>query len=210
MALFYYFWPQRVFIEVLWAYGQGMEDPSSPTRDQTLSPALDVVSESHSVVSNSCNPMDWSLQGSSVHGILQARILEWVAISFSRGSSRSRNRTHVSCIAGRFFTDWARREACIRRRIINHWTTSEVPPSSIIMTTLIAITLITISSWSLISLQPTLSVLFWDLYHWYRFWSVRIKTWYFIIIVYGKWFAQCGPQKSIPQGSSHSPGKWTP
>ena len=38
---------------------------------------------------------------------LQARILEWIAISFSRGSSRSRNGTRVSCIAGRFFTDWA-------------------------------------------------------------------------------------------------------
>ena len=62
-------------------------------------------SESHSVMSNSCDPMDCSPQGSSVHGILQARILEGVAISFSRGSSRSRNRTHVSCIAGRFFTD---------------------------------------------------------------------------------------------------------
>ena len=44
--------------------------------------------------------------GSSVHGILQIRILEWVAISFSRGSSQSRDRTHVSyvsCIASRFF-----------------------------------------------------------------------------------------------------------
>ena len=169
MPLFYYFWLQRVFIEVLWAYGKGMEDPSSPTRDQTLSPPLDVVSESHSVMSDSCDPMDWSPQGSFVHGILQARILEWVAISFSRGSSQSRNRTHVSRIVGRFFTDWARREECIRRQIINPWTTSEDPPSSIIMTTIIAITLITISNWSLISLQPTLSVLFWDLYHWYRF-----------------------------------------
>ena len=55
--------------------------------------------------------MDCSLPGSSVHGILQARILEWVAISFSRGSSWPRDRTPVSCIAGRFFTIWARREA---------------------------------------------------------------------------------------------------
>ena len=55
--------------------------------------------------------MDCSLSGSSVHGILQARILEWVAISFSRGSSRPRNWTWVSCIAGRWFTNWARREA---------------------------------------------------------------------------------------------------
>ena len=67
--------------------------------------------ENHSVVSDSCDPMDWSPPDSSVHGILQARILEWVAISFSRVSSRPRNWTHVSWIAGRFFTDWARREA---------------------------------------------------------------------------------------------------
>ena len=63
------------------------------------------------VVSDSCDPVDCSLPGSSVHGILQARILEWVAISYSRGSSRPRNRTRVSCIAGRFFTNWAMREA---------------------------------------------------------------------------------------------------
>ena len=58
-----------------------------------------------------CNPMDYSLSDFSVHGISQARILEWVAISFSRGSFQLRNRTGVSCIAGRFFTDWAIREA---------------------------------------------------------------------------------------------------
>ena len=46
-----------------------------------------------------CNPMDYK-----VHGILQARILEWVAIPFSRGSSQPRDRTQVSRIAGRFFT----------------------------------------------------------------------------------------------------------
>ena len=48
-----------------------------------------------------------------VHGILQARILEWVAFLFSRGSSQPRNWTRVSCIAGRFFTNWAMREAHI-------------------------------------------------------------------------------------------------
>ena len=56
------------------------------------------------------DPMDCGPQGSSVHRILQARILEWVAISFSRGSSRPRNQTRVSCIAGRFFSIWATRE----------------------------------------------------------------------------------------------------
>ena len=49
--------------------------------------------------------------GSCVHEIFQARILEWVAISFSRGSSQLRDRTWVSCTAGRFFRDWAIREA---------------------------------------------------------------------------------------------------
>ena len=54
--------------------------------------------------------MDWGPPGSSVHGILQARILEQVAISFSRGSSRPRDQTQVSHTAGRFFTIWARRD----------------------------------------------------------------------------------------------------
>ena len=58
-----------------------------------------------------CDPMDCSPLGSFVHGILQARTLEWVAISFSRGSSQPRDRTLVSCIADRFFTVWATREA---------------------------------------------------------------------------------------------------
>ena len=56
-----------------------------------------------------CNPMDCNVQDSSVHGIFQARVLEWVAISFSRGSSRPRDRTWVSRIAGRCFTIWATR-----------------------------------------------------------------------------------------------------
>ena len=56
------------------------------------------------------DPMDCSPPGSSVHRLLQARILEWVAIPFRRGSSPPRERTWVSCIAGRFFTVWAMRE----------------------------------------------------------------------------------------------------
>ena len=55
--------------------------------------------------------MDCSLPGSSLHGILQARELEWVAISFSRGSSQPRDQTRVSCIPGRRFNLWATREA---------------------------------------------------------------------------------------------------
>ena len=69
------------------------------------------------LVTQSCptlfDPVDWSLPGSSVHGILQARILELVAIPFSRESSWPRGWTWVSCIAGRFFTIWATREALL-------------------------------------------------------------------------------------------------
>ena len=58
-----------------------------------------------------CNPMAYSLPGSSVHGILQARILEWVAIPFSRRSFQPRDQTQVSHITGKFFTIWTTREA---------------------------------------------------------------------------------------------------
>ena len=50
------------------------------------------------------NPMDCSPPGSSIHGILQTKILEWETILFSRGSSRPRDRTWVACIAGKFFS----------------------------------------------------------------------------------------------------------
>ena len=53
-----------------------------------------------------CDPMDYI-----VHGVLQVRILEWVAVPFSRASSQLRDRTQVFCIVGRFFTSWATREA---------------------------------------------------------------------------------------------------
>ena len=56
-----------------------------------------------------CDPTDCSPPGSSVHGILQARIVEWAAIPFCRGSSQPRDQTHVSCTEGRFFTIWASR-----------------------------------------------------------------------------------------------------
>jgi len=51
-----------------------------------------------------CNSMDCSPLGSSVHGFLQARTLEWVAMPSSRESSQPRDQTQISCIAGRFFT----------------------------------------------------------------------------------------------------------
>ena len=70
-----------------------------------------VKSVSHSVMSEFCSPRDCSPPGSSVHGILQARILEWVAILLSRRTSQLRNGTGVSYIVGSFFTIWATREA---------------------------------------------------------------------------------------------------
>ena len=57
-----------------------------------------------SVVFNSLGPIDCSPRGSSVHGMLQARILEWVSMSSSRVSSQARDPTQVSCVAGEFFT----------------------------------------------------------------------------------------------------------
>ena len=61
---------------------------------------------SHLFMSSFLWPLDYR-----VHGVLQARILEWVAVPFSRGSSQPRDQTQVSRIAGRFFTSWATREA---------------------------------------------------------------------------------------------------
>ena len=76
--------------------------------------------ESESEVAHSCltlcDPMDHNLPGSSVHGIFQARVLEWVTISFSRGFSWARDRTQVSRNAGRHFTIWATWET--------HWVRS--------------------------------------------------------------------------------------
>ena len=60
-----------------------------------------------------CDPMDYGPPSSSVHGIFQARILEWVAISYSRGSSRLRDQTSVSCIS------------CVGRWILYHCATQE-------------------------------------------------------------------------------------
>ena len=69
-----------------------------------------------------CDPMGCSPPDSPVPGILQARILEWVATSFSRGSSQPRDQTQVSCTAGRFFTIWPTREACLAHcRVSNNF-----------------------------------------------------------------------------------------
>ena len=97
-----------------------------------------------------CDPMDYSLPGSSLHGNLQARILGWVAISFSRGFSQPRYQTQVSRFAGQFFPMWATRgqegeivscgmwdlvpwpgieprPPALEAQSLSHWTTREVP-----------------------------------------------------------------------------------
>ena len=71
--------------------------------------------------------MDCSPPGSSIHGILQARILDWVAISFSRGSSQPRDRTQVSFIAGRRFNLWATREAVLGTYLMENINSSPCP-----------------------------------------------------------------------------------
>ena len=78
---------------------------------------------SRSVISSLCDPMDCSPPGSAVHGIVQARILQWVAISFSRGSSWPRVLTCVSCVF------------CIDRWTLYHWTTGEAQDTLITQVT---------------------------------------------------------------------------
>ena len=75
-------------------------------------------------LNNFCNPMDCNPPDSSVHGISQARILEWVAISFSRGSSRPRDWTCVSCIGRQILYCWGTREAQ-RKKVLTQKTISK-------------------------------------------------------------------------------------
>ena len=79
-----------------------------------------------------CNPMDYSPPGSSVLGLLQARLLEWAAMPSSRGSSQSRDRSQVSCIAGRLFTIWATREAPTLPNMVHYRVPSLMGHPSII------------------------------------------------------------------------------
>ena len=83
-----------------------------------------------SVTSNSCDPMDCSPLGSPVYGILQGRILERVAISFSRESSRPRDGTRVSCIGRQILYHWATSEVHIYVHICQCFPTQEVASES--------------------------------------------------------------------------------
>ena len=84
---------------------------SSWPRDWTQVSSLCIWAKSLQSCLTLRHPMDCSLPGSSVHGILQAGLLEWVAMPSSWGSSQARDRTHSSCIAGGFFNHWATWEA---------------------------------------------------------------------------------------------------
>ena len=91
-------------------------DPSEQLLQQLLSYEIySLINKGESEVTQSCptlcDPVDCSLPSSSVYGIFQARILEWIAISFSRGSSWPRDRTWVAHVGGRRFNLWATREA---------------------------------------------------------------------------------------------------
>ena len=113
--------PSNFYLAALWS----LQDLSS----LTWATAVKALSPNHWKVKGKvlvaqscpifCDHVDYSLPGSSLHGIFQARILEWVAIPFSKESFWPRGQTWVSCIAGRFFTVWATREA------LNHWTARE-------------------------------------------------------------------------------------
>ena len=83
----------RLVVAKGWGVGEG--------RSGTLGAVLCLVTQLCQIL---CDPMDCSPPGSSVHGDSQARILEWVAMPFSRGSTQPRDQTQVSHIAGRLFT----------------------------------------------------------------------------------------------------------
>ena len=115
----------RILERVAISFSRGASQPRDGTHifqvscigRQVLSHQPTWEAQSMCLVSQLCllcdsyDPIDCSPPGSSVLGILQARILEWVTTSFSRGSSQPRERTQVSCIAGRLFPDRATREA---------------------------------------------------------------------------------------------------
>ena len=90
----------------------------------TILLASSIISEVAQWCLTLCDPMDCSPPGSSIHGIFQARVLEWVAIAFSRGSSWLRDRTLVSHIADRCFTVWSTREALWQTKSKKHSLTA--------------------------------------------------------------------------------------
>ena len=99
-----------------WFYSNVISSVTSAAVSFDAKFTLNVCVHAQSLNRVLCNPLDCSWPGSFIHGIFQAKLLEWVAIASSRGSSQPSNRFYiscVSCIAGRFFTCWAIGEALI-------------------------------------------------------------------------------------------------
>ena len=113
-----------VFLENYWRYTNLHKNPilTCPVKMKVL------LSRSYPTLRE---PMDYSLQGSSVHGIFLSRMLEWVAIPFSRGSSWPRNWSWASHVAGRFFTAWLTRAFQVALVVsVGHITDSGSIPGS--------------------------------------------------------------------------------
>ena len=102
--------------KLFWTYNSIPNDQSSVRAESKHFKAKCVHAYILSHVWLFCNPIDCSLPGFSVHGIFQARILEWVFISFPRESSWFRNRTHVSCIGRWILYHWATWEAKLKTK----------------------------------------------------------------------------------------------
>ena len=128
-SLFSFYSPKCSDVLVNWLSGQGkpwfivldnLHGVNTPTRTN-LQAACALVAQLYLTL---CDPMSSSPPGSSVHGILQARILKWAANPFSRESSIPRDQTQVFCIAGRFFTVRATKEAQLSSyQWFNNWIT---------------------------------------------------------------------------------------
>ena len=106
-----HYWKKKKKCENQWTYTEAWREVCFCSASFAVLASFLWVSYPLSCVLTLCDHMDCSLLGSSVCGILQARILEWVAMPSSRGSSQTSDQTQVSCMAGRFFTIWAPREA---------------------------------------------------------------------------------------------------
>ena len=113
-----------------------------------------------------CSPMDCSLPGSSVHGTFQVRILEWVAMPSSRGSSQPSDWTHVSGIAGGFFIHWATWEGLTMSLTPNKCPTLQILPQSWLLNNPAYSKYLLIPSYSNVSI--TLSVLKIHCYSYYE------------------------------------------
>ena len=100
------YYENKAVTQLIWNFcsytNKGRDPNKEASRTHTHEKMKQQPREWEKILANhvTCNPLDCSPPGSSVHGISQARILEWVAISFSRGSSQLRNQSCVSCTAG--------------------------------------------------------------------------------------------------------------